>query len=367
MRVLKAIAITLVSFVVFTTTFIAYHFHSDVPVTTTEVFRDDEAAQTQRAAENFVNVIKETTTSYAARGAHAKGHACVKAYFKVVDSINAELRHGIFQEPGKTYKSWIRFSNGSSNLAKSQDANKDSRGMALKLINIHEEGLELLEEEIETQDFLMHNNPVFFSASVEDYNKLVESENKILSFLEGKNPFKWRLRELGHVLDTLAPPPYSPLWDDYFSNTAYRLGPHNIKFSAQSCSAAPDTITQDQSDADFLRKTMAEELAIKEACFKFMVQLQIADKYMPIEDPSIEWKEEDSPYKTVATISIAPQQFDTEEQQQFCEDLSFSPWNALAAHRPIGQLNRIRKQVYAASSRYRHKKNMTQIPVALDW
>ena len=31
------------------------------------------------------------------------------------------------------------------------------------------------------------------------------------------------------------------------------------------------------------------------------------------------------------------------------------------------QLNRIRKQVYAASSRYRHEKNKTQNPTSLDW
>jgi catalase len=367
MQIIKTVAIVFIVLIVFFAVFITYHFYSDVPVTTSEVFRDDEAAQTQRAAENFVNVIKETTTTYAARGAHAKGHACVKAYFEVSDSIDADLRHGVFQTPGKVYKSWIRFSNGSSNLAKSDDAKKDSRGMALKLININEAGLGLAEGGTNTQEFLMHNNPVFFSANVEDYNQLVESENKILSFFSGKNPFKWRLRELGHVFDTLAPPPYSPLWDNYFSNTAYKLGPHNIKFSAQSCSPSPDTASQDQSAPDFLRETMAGELMKAEACFNFMVQIQDADKYMPIEDPSIEWRESESPYITIATIKIPAQSFDTDEQQQFCEDLSFSPWHTLAAHRPIGQLNRIRKQVYEASSRYRHETNKTQVPVSLDW
>jgi len=112
---------------------------------------------------------------------------------------------------------------------------------------------------------------------------------------------------------------------------------------------------------------MAAELTNSEACFHFMVQLQDAGKYMPIEDPSIEWKESDSPYITIATIKIPAQSFATDEQRQFCEDLSFSPWNALASHRPIGQLNRIRKLVYAASSRFRHETNKTAAPIALDW
>lgn len=367
MGILKAIAVTFVALVVLLFMFLAYHLYSNVPVTTAEVFRDDEEQQAQRAADNFINVIKETTTTYAARGAHAKGHACVKAYFEISESIDKKFRHGVFQTPGKVFKSWIRFSNGGSNLANSHDAKKDSRGMALKLINVEEELNNSSPQKAPMQDFLMHNSPVFFSGNIDEYNQLVESDNKILSFFSSHNPFKWRLRELRHVVDTLSPPPYSPLWDDYFSNTAYKLGPHNIKFSSQSCTTAPDEKNPDDSDADFLRLTMSEELLNKEACFNFKVQLQDSKKYMPIENPSIEWKPSDSPYITVATIKIPTQSFDSDEQRQFCEDLSFTPWNALEAHRPIGELNRIRKLVYAASSRYRHTRNKTQVPETLDW
>jgi hypothetical protein len=69
----------------------------------------------------------------------------------------------------------------------------------------------------------------------------------------------------------------------------------------------------------------------------------------------------------VAKIIIPQQEFDSEEQQQFCENLSFAPWNALSEHRPIGQLNRIRKEVYEASSKYRHENNFTDVPVRLNW
>ena len=367
MKIIKFIIGTVLFLCIFLGLFFTYHFTSDVPVTTEEVIRDDEAEQTLRAANNFVNVIKETETSYAARGAHAKGHACVKAYFDVIESIKPELQHGVFNTPGKHYKSWIRFSNGRSGMANNHDADKDSRGMAIKLINIFDDNLQKEEGGSDTQEFLMHNSPVFFSEDIEDYNQLVESENKILYFLSGLNPFKWRIRQLPHVFDTLAPPPYSPLWDEYFSNTAYKLGPHNIKFSAQSCSSPEIDPGQDKTDPDFLRKTMAEELKTGEACFNFMVQLQDPDKYMPIEDPSIEWKVSDSPYITIAKIRIPIQKFDTPEQQSFCENLSFSPWNSLDEHRPIGQLNRIRKEVYQASSKYRHSQNNTYVPTNIDW
>ena len=98
-----------------------------------------------------------------------------------------------------------------------------------------------------------------------------------------------------------------------------------------------------------------------------MVQKQDANKHMPIEDPSVLWKESDSAYIPIATITIPQQTFDTPEQQQFCENLSFSPWNALAEHKPIGALNRVRKVVYKASSLYRHQFNHEEVPKDLDW
>ncbi|MCG8380164.1 MAG: catalase family protein [Proteobacteria bacterium] len=347
--------------------FLAYHFHSNSPVTTEEIFRTDEEAQTQRSIANFLRVVEENKTDYVARGAHSKGHACVKAFFDVDPKINPDLQHGVFSIPGKRYKSWIRFSNGASSVKGNNDANKDARGMAIKLFNIYDDKLIQAEGDSETQEFLMHDAPVFFTENIEDYNQFVESKNKILYFVSDINPFKWKLRELKHGLATLKEPPVSPLWNQYFSNTAYKLGPHNIKFSAQSCSLPETNPEQDKSDPDFLRKTMATELMTVEGCFNFMVQLQDPGKYMPIEDPSIEWKMSDSPYTSVATITIPSQEFDTPEQQAFCENLSFSPWNSLEEHRPIGELNRIRKAVYAASSKYRHTANKTTVPTNLDW
>ncbi len=363
MKFLKIVGFVLIFIILF----VSYHLYSDSPVTTEEIFRQDETEQTQRSIDNFIKVLEENKTSYIARGAHSKGHACVKAYFDVNETIQPVLQHGVFSMPGNRYKSWIRFSNGRSSMKNNHDADKDAHGMAIKLFNIYDDKLIKEEGSSETQEFLMHDAPVFFAANVEDYNRFVESDDKILYFFSGLNPFKWNIRELFHGLATLKEAPHSPLSADYFSNTAYKLGPNNIKFSAQSCTAINNNVDKDKVDADFLRKTMAEELKTGEACFYFMVQLQNPDKYMPIEDPSIEWKESDSTYIPIAKITIPIQEFDSIEQQQFCENLSYSPWHSLNEHRPIGELNRIRKKVYQASSHYRHRENKTEIPINLDW
>jgi hypothetical protein len=93
------------------------------------------------------------------------------------------------------------------------------------------------------------------------------------------------------------------------------------------------------------------------ARFAFRVQRQVADANMPIEDASIEWSESRSPYVPVAEIAIPAQRFSSEEQNEFCENLSFNPWHALPAHRPIGGLNRARLRLYDAISKARHAAN----------
>jgi hypothetical protein len=88
-----------------------------------------------------------------------------------------------------------------------------------------------------------------------------------------------------------------------------------------------------------------------------MVQLRKHSIEMPIEDPTIEWREKDSPFITVAKITIPAQQFNTPEQLKFCENLTFTPWHAVPEHQPLGGINRVRKVVYETSSRIRHELN----------
>ncbi len=78
---------------------------------------------------------------------------------------------------------------------------------------------------------------------------------------------------------------------------------------------------------------------------------------MSIEDSTIEWRERDSPFVPVARITIAPQRFDSLDQLAFCENLSFTPWHGLPAHRPLGGINRVRRIIYEAISELRHALN----------
>lgn len=362
MKVIKKILLALLVLIAVLAAFLYCHMQTHAVVTTEEVIPENEAADIKTASDLSVNIVDALQTTYAARGVHAKGHACVKAQVTVNPDINQQLQHGVFAEPGKQYKAWIRFSNSGSNMANSDDHAKDARGMAMKLLNVGENlngGT--------TQEFIAHNSPAFFVTTVKDYNDFVATKGDPKYFIQGYNPFKWRVRELWQLVTAYAAPPHSPLWTQYFSNTAYKLGPHNVKFKMQSCQPLAKPAEQQADDPDFLKHTLAQELSAGSACMQLAVQLQNVTKQMPIEDATVLWKESDSHFIPVANIDILQQTFDTPEQQQFCENLSFSPWNALAEHRPVGALNRARKFVYEASSNYRHKLNGTEVPTNLDW
>jgi len=99
---------------------------------------------------------------------------------------------------------------------------------------------------------------------------------------------------------------------------------------------------------------MTSNLETREACFDFCVQRQVDAADEPVEDATHLWE---TPAEKIAAIRIPCQSFDTPFQMEFCENLSFSPWHALTEHRPLGSLNRLRRETYLALSDFRHEQN----------
>jgi hypothetical protein len=58
----------------------------------------------------------------------------------------------------------------------------------------------------------------------------------------------------------------------------------------------------------------------------------------------------------VARIRI-PRQAVQEGTAAGCDTTAFNPWHALADHRPLGSMNRARKDIYKALSDYRLSVN----------
>jgi hypothetical protein len=309
-----------------------------------EVVPANEAEAVRIIVEVIENEVRAAAkTGPAHRDAHAKAHGCVRAEFRVADDLPAALRVGLFAEP-RSYDAWIRFSNGSG--SSHRDSIVDGRGMAIKLMGV-------AQSPSTTQDFVMIDYPVFFVRNASDYVDLQKS-GPMQFFFPTLNPSRFRLHE-GLVALALAFQRVRNVLNlRYWSMTPYRFGEDVCKFSARPVGASPFVAT---GEPDFLHANLARHLSERSASFEFMVQLRTQPGAMPIEDPTVIWDETAAPFVPVASITIPPQSFDTPEQHEFCENLSFTPWHCLDAHRPLGGINRVRRVVYEHISRLRHELN----------
>jgi ketosteroid isomerase-like protein len=285
------------------------------------------------------------------RQAHPKMHGCVRAEFIIESGLPEELRIGLFKET-KTFPSWIRFSNASTKPK--SDGKKDVRGMAIKLMDVPGEKLLSDQKNAQTHDFNLISHEVFVSKNVKQFQGLMKAVtsgnlNVIGYFM---NPFHWGvlLRTIqsfikcDHVLSIC-----------YWSTTPYQFGEENCAVKYHVSPHLTQGITYKASkNPDYLKENLVKSLSEEDAYFDFCVQFQKDAIHMPIEDPTVKWN---SAYIKLATIRIPVQEFDTDEQNEFGTALSFTPWHCLPEHRPIGGLNRARKQIYQSLSKFRHERN----------
>lgn len=238
--------------------------------------------------------------------------------------------------------------------------------MAIKLLGV--EGPSLIEGEVDagTQDFILINHPVFFAIDPRDLVEFTGRSTARAEALKVGDTAKAEAVRKGFErqfsiaeamrTETFGTP--SPLEMTFFSETPYRLGGHAVKYVAtpgEANNSGQPRITE-QSSPDALREAMIAHLTTgkQAATFSFGVQLQTDPIKMPVEDPTVLW---DTEPITVATIVIPPQEFAREDQLRFCENLSYTPWHASEAHRPLGGINRARKPVYQDTSSFRHEAN----------
>lgn len=310
---------------------------------------DKDVAASEELLLDFVQKGFEKTGT-AHRDAHVKSHGCLTASVTIPDDLPPELAVGVFAEPA-TYDAWIRFSN--SYDADQRDRIPDGRGMAIKMMNVA--GAKALpgHEDDPSQDFILINYPAFVVKNAADYVEFTKDSTighpLRFFFHEGKS---YR-PELASAEKLALQRVVSPRQPSYFSMTPYLFGDGMaVKYGVKPCT--PDDRRRRKIGKNYLRAQLVEDMASSSACFEFQVQLQLDPNRMPVEDPTVLWPTDVSPYRTVATIDIPKQTFDTEERRQMCEFMSFNPWRTRIEHRPLGGINRVRKSVYEAISNLRH-------------
>lgn len=313
--------------------------------------------------------ISETTLKQegrALRSVHAKSHALLRGELTVALDLPPELAQGLFAGPG-TYPVIMRLSTIPGDVL--DDDVSVPRGLAMKVIGVKGERLPGSESET-VQDFVLVNGPVFAAPNGKAFLgnlKLLAATTDKAHFL--KKALSYTLRGIESAVESVGGesatlkqlgghPATHPLGETYFSAAPILFGDFMAK--VQLVPVVPElTGLTDQpvkvfGHPDGLREACNDFFAHHGGRWELRVQLCTNLETMPIEDASVEWPEEQSPYRTVATIR-APSQiaWDEGKSRAIDDGQSFSPWHGLAAHRPLGSIMRLRKAAYRSSARFR--------------
>jgi hypothetical protein len=289
----------------------------------------DEPERHRQQAEQLTAIQQDRTQRYGVPGRtfHRKQLLALAASFEVLDDLPAHARHGLFAEPG-THEAWVRLSNGSFDVL--PDAVPDIRGFALKVFGV--DGPDARDgSPAQSQDFLLIQlNPFGFRSSA---------------------PFV--ALSLAAAQGKLPPPklPFTGFATERFHSTVpIACGPYAVRVRMlPPAGQQPDPAAGEDLAADVRRRLDAGPLA-----YEFQLQFFVDEAVTPLEDTSVAWPEDEAPYLTVGRLTIpVGQPADEVAFAEQVERASFAPWNALAEHRPLGEVNRARRVAMDHSVRNR--------------
>jgi len=317
-----------------------------------------------------ISVLMNDRYRHAVRAVHSKSHGLLKAELSVLPNLPTELAQGLFSSAA-TYPAIVRFSTTPGDIL--ADSISTPRGMAVKLLGV--EGHEMLagHEQQTTQDFAFINAKSFPAADASVFLKLQkvilanandpEFFKKLVSNVaRGTNAVLGLIGAQSAALESLGHPETHILGETFGSTAALRYGDFICKIIFRPASENLKALKGKHVNVNFhysgLRDAVVEFFKTETAIWDVCVQLSTDLEKMPVEDPSVEWDEKISPYVPVGTLTAGPQDAYSPARRVFCDEiLTFSPFHCLAAHRPLGNIMRARRQTYAMSSQFRHDMN----------
>ena len=322
------------------------------PTLAQEVIAEDEGT----VAAEFIAFLKAASarrhpTGVMPRFNQGRHSGCVDATFNVQTSLPEHLRVGLFAQP-RSYHARIRFANAAS----ATDREKDLRGMSIRVLDVPGQNLT---PGASTQDFILNSHPVMMVGTTREFLELLQAVEaggirRILFFMSHPGAARVALAARTN--------PTSHLDISYWSTTPYLFGPGRaVKYIARPRARVTATLPDPLTD-NYLREALASRLSAGESEFDLMVQFQTDPMKMPLEDASVEWNEQDSPYLPVSRIVIAKQRLDDVQRARFCEEVAFNPWHCLPEHRPLGNFNRARRSIYEAMAALRRERAQVVAP-----
>ncbi len=334
---------------------------------------EKDESETEAALTETMLSISETTFKdggHGLRSVHAKSHGLLRGELRVLDGLPPVLAQGLAAKPG-TYPVVIRLSTTPGDIL--DDSVSAPRGMALKVVGIEGERLQGSEGDT-TQDFVMANAPAFAAPNGKKFlgslkllaatTDKAEGAKKVLSaVLRGAEAVVEAFGGKSATLVSMGGQPETHiLGETFYSQVPLLWGPYMAKVCVAPASpelaALTDASLNVNGKPNGLREAVVEFFRQNGAEWELRVQLCTDLDAMPIEDASVAWPEDQSPYVAVARISVPPQAAWSEARSAAVDDgLAFSPWHGLAAHRPIGSIMRARRTAYPRSVQFRGERN----------
>lgn len=322
----------------------------------TETVAPDEGERFERLAAVLAALQRERASREASKGRdgrgralHFKAHGGLLASFDVLDDVPGWARVGIFATP-QALPAYLRFSSGSG--AWQPDSAPDIRGMAVKVVGVPGKKLIPALAGAHTQDFLANHTETVPFRTPDEFVGLVQA-------LAGP---RWRLlpqlvRLFGLRTPSLLRELRSSLGQGagsvaeltMYSTLPIRWGEHAVKFRFVP-QRAPALAAQAPDERDKLRQQLAAWLAEHSLSYEMQIQPYLEPERTPIEDATRAW---DSPWVAVARVQLPVQDPSSERGKRiaaYVESLSFDPWHAPEAFRPLGALMRARSPAYREST-----------------
>ena len=310
----------------------------------------DEAQRFAGYVEIFKAIQARKSRKYGAgRALHRKQLTVAQGRLEVLSNLPEFARQGLFAAPG-SFDVRLRLSNGGMDHA--SDKQPDIRGLAIKVLGV--QGLQsesaLGNGPAISQDFLLINQEKFAFPRSDEFVAFVQAASNgngaLLKYLFARYGIFGAPARLASMLKAVGRSFGGFATEPLFSAVPIACGPYAVRVRLQPAASNGAATPGAKADwgADFSSRLASQDL-------EWDLQLQpfVSEAQTPIEDAAVNWS---SPYTTVARLRL-PRQSASAELARECEAGVFDPWQALAAHRPLGEVQRARKVVYFASQQQR--------------
>ncbi len=315
----------------------------------------DEAVRFAGYGQQFAALQERKSKKYGAgRALHRKQLTAAHGTLEVLGRLPKFARHGLFAAPGK-FDVWVRLSNGG--LDRAPDRIPDVRGFALRVLGVEGDSA-LGNGPAVSQDFTLINQEVFAFPKSDEFVAFVVAAAgggaALLKFLLQRYGILGGPLQLLKLFKTVKKPFGGFATEPMFSAAPMACGRYAVRVRLVPAAANGVAIPGANRDwgADFSARLARQNL-------QWDLQLQpfVSETLTPIEDASVNWP---SAYVTVARLTLPEQDTACPGGQALLgkvESAVFDPWQALAAHRPLGDVQRARKVVYFESQKGRGAAN----------